>query len=82
MDTPIWLTTSGPLLVAPPIRRPSPPALFPPAAVEDRLAQLAVDLVVSAAEPEPKVASALDPGLIPRNVRLEVLGAHPARVQP
>lgn len=64
-----------------PILPPGPPPFFPLGAVECRLAQLAVDLVVSLAQPiaELVAASGLD-GLL-RYVPLEVFGAYPAGVQ-
>ena len=68
--------------VTAPIRWPRPPPLLPPRAVKHRLAQLHVDVVVRAAQPLPKVVAAGHARGVPGNVGLEVVGAHPARVQP
>lgn len=67
--------------VASAILPPRPPALIPTRAVKLGLPQLPVDVVVSAAQPLRKLVPAVHLRPLPRHVALEILGAHPARVQ-
>ena len=68
-------------LIAAPILPPGPPPLLPLPAIKRRLPKLPVHLVVRLAQPIPKVIPAAGPNLPPLHVLLEVLGAHPARVE-
>lgn len=68
-------------LIAAPVLPPGPPPLLPLPAIKRRLPQLPVHLVVGLAQPVPKLVPAARPNLPPLHVLLEVLGAHPARVE-
>jgi hypothetical protein len=73
--TPLWN-----LSIASPIFPTCPPPLFPEPAVENWLPQFLIDVVVCLAKPPPEIAPAPELGHILLKVRLEVLGAGPARV--
>lgn len=68
-------------LIASAVLPPRPPPLVHPRTVKLGLPQLPIDVVVRPAQPLRKLVPARHLRLLPRHVALEVLGAHPARVQ-
>lgn len=74
-------SNSPPSSITTPILPPRPPPLLPPPAVKLGLPQLPIHLVVRLAQPGPERVPALRPHLPLLHVPLEVLGAHPARVE-
>jgi hypothetical protein len=68
-------------LVAPTVLPAGPPPLLPEVTVKLGLAQLPIHCIVGAAQPFPEVVTARSADLLLLHIFLEVLGAHPARVQ-
>jgi hypothetical protein len=72
--------------IAPPILPSSPPPLLPKPAIKLLLPQLSIHLIMRLAHPPPKLRPTAQPRLITptrmRHPRLEIIRAHPARVQP
>ena len=69
--------------ITPPIPPSVPPPLLPRPTVKLALAQLPINLVMGPAHPQPKLLPSTHPRLIlrPDHPILEILRAHPARIQ-
>ena len=67
--------------ITPPILPPCPPPLFPFPTIKFLFPQLHIDRVMRLAHPLPKFAATADARCVDLHPLLEVLGAHPARVQ-
>jgi hypothetical protein len=70
-----------PSRITPPILPPRPPPFLPPRTIKTLLPQLFINRIMRLAHPRAKLAPIADPWRVLRHPALEVLGAHPARVQ-